>query len=98
MHDARLVLVFFTQERSGPARRMESLLAHIAHKERERLRVKRVDVDRQPDVARRFGVTQVPSLVLVHEGRTVARIEGRASAPKIERMLQPFLEPLAILP
>jgi thioredoxin 2 len=98
VHDGRLVLVFFTQERSGPARRMESLLAHIARKERERLRVTRVDVDRRPDLARRFGVTEVPALVLVHENRTVARIDGRSSAPKIERMLEPFLAPLAALP
>ena len=45
MDDARPLLVFFTSERSGPARRMESLLAHLARKERTRLRISRVDVD-----------------------------------------------------
>ena len=39
-------LVFFTASTSGPARRMESLLAHIAHKERGRLPQA---VDRRPD-------------------------------------------------
>jgi thioredoxin 1 len=85
------LLVFFWSERSGPARRMESLLAHLARKERTRLRVMRVDVDQQPDLAARFGVTDVPSLVLVKGKRAVDRIDGRASAPKIETMLAPHL-------
>ena len=40
--DGRPMLVFFTSRRSGPARRMESLLAHIAQRERDTLTVKRV--------------------------------------------------------
>ena len=95
MDDSRPLLVFFLNEKSGPARRMESLLAHVARKERDRLRVTRVDVDRRPDLAKRFGVTEVPTLVLVKDKRAVARLDGRSSAPKIERMLEPFLEPVA---
>src|SRR2546427_376938 len=44
-NDASTVLLFFSSTRSGPSRRMESLLAHIARKERHRLRVVQVDVD-----------------------------------------------------
>ena len=91
--DARPLLVFFRSEQSGPARRMESLIAHLARKERERVRVKRVDIDARPDLAARFGVTEVPTVVLVHERRVVERLEGRASAPQIERMLASHLEP-----
>ena len=92
--DARPLLVFFSAERSGPARRMESLLAHVARKERERLRVTRVDVDERPDLAERFQIREIPTLVLVQRKRAVARIEGRTSAPNIERMLEPHLAPL----
>jgi thioredoxin-like negative regulator of GroEL len=86
-NDAKPLLVFFSSERSGPARRMESLLAHLARKERTRLRVIRVDVDDQPDLAERFKVVAVPTLVLVNGKRVVDRLDGRASAPKIEDML-----------
>lgn len=89
--DARPLLVFFVHRRSGPARRMESLLAHIARKERHRLRVTRVDIDQRPDLAERFRINEVPTLVLVKEKRAVARLEGRTSAPRIERMLEPYL-------
>ena len=72
---------------------MESLLAHIARKERDRLRVTIVDVDERAELAERFGVESVPTLVLVKDKRVVARLEGRASAPRIERMLEPHLAP-----
>jgi thioredoxin-like negative regulator of GroEL len=72
---------------------MESLLAHIARKERERLRVTIVDIDERAELAERFRVDAVPTLVLVKEKRAVARLEGRASAPRIERMLEPHLDP-----
>jgi thioredoxin-like negative regulator of GroEL len=94
--DSKPVLVFFRSQRSGPARRMESQLAHLARKERERLRVRRVDVDERPDLAARFEVREIPTVVLVKERRAVDRIEGRASAPAIERMLEAHLEPLVV--
>jgi thioredoxin-like negative regulator of GroEL len=66
---------------------MESLLAHIARKERGALRVKKVDVDERPDVAKRFRIAEVPSLALVKGQRVVARLEGRSTAPTIESMI-----------
>lgn len=85
------MLVFFGASQSGPARRMESLMAHLARKERARLRVTSIDVNEQPELAERFRVHTVPTLALVKGKRVVERIEGRASAPKIERMLEPHL-------
>ena len=89
--DAKPLLVFFSSERSGPARRMESLLAHLARKERTRLSVIRVDVQEQPELADRFMVADVPTLVLVKGKCVVDRIDGRASAPRIEGMLAAHL-------
>lgn len=91
MDDALPLLVFFSSSRSGPARRMESLLAHIARKERGRLRVIQVDVDDRRDLADRFKIGDAPALVLVKAKRAVARIEGRVSAPRIEAMLAEHL-------
>jgi thioredoxin 1 len=76
---------------------MESLLAHLARKERTRLRVMRVDVEQQPELAARFRVTDVPALVLVKGKRVVDRIDGRASAPTIETMLAPHLAARALV-
>jgi thioredoxin 1 len=88
-------LIFFTSRRSGPARRMESLLAHIARKEREHLAVKKVDVDERPDIAARFRVGVVPALALVKDRRVIARLDGRVTTPRIEEMLDSHLRALA---
>jgi thioredoxin 1 len=77
---------------------MESLLAHLARKERERMRVRRVDVDERPELAERFRVEEVPTIVLVKNRKLVARLDGRVSSPRIEAMLAehlPVLEPAA---
>jgi thioredoxin-like negative regulator of GroEL len=93
------MLVFFTKETSGPARRMESLLAHVQRKERDRLHVRRVDADEHPRLLKKFEVVQVPSLVLVIDKRIAARIDGRANMPQIERLLEahlPLEEPVVL--
>ena len=95
MADERTTLVFFTSQRSGPARRMESLLAHIARKERESLDVKKVDVDARPDLAARFRVQTVPALRLVKGRRVIARLDGRVTTPAIEEMLDTHLRAVA---
>ena len=75
---------------------MESVLAHIARKERGRVRVTRVDVEEQSELAKRFRVTEVPTLVLVKDKRAVARLDGRVSAPRIEQMLATHLASPAV--
>ena len=71
---------------------MESLVAHVARKERTRLRVTEIDVDEQPELAERFRVTTVPTLALVKDKRVVGRLEGRVSAPRIEQLLATHLD------
>ncbi len=91
------LLVFFSSSKSGPSRRMESLVAHVARKERHRLRVMQVDVDQRTDLVEKLLIESAPTLVLVVDRKAVARIDGRASAPKIDAMLDAHLapEPLA---
>jgi thioredoxin 1 len=91
------LLLFFSSASSGPARRMDSLVAHVARKERKNLRVARVDVNERPDLAEQFQVAAAPALVLIKSGRVVGRLEGRASASMLERMLEPHLADRAAL-
>jgi len=87
MKDTRPTLLFFSSRPSGPSRRMESLVAHIARKWRADIRVVQVDVDDRADLAARLGVADAPALVLVVGRRVHARLEGRVSAPAIEALL-----------
>ena len=71
---------------------MESLVAHLARKERHRLRVVQVDVDRRADLVQKLSVENVPTLVLVKDRRAVGRLDGRSNAPQIEAMLAEHLQ------
>jgi thioredoxin-like negative regulator of GroEL len=71
---------------------MESLLAQLARKERHRLSVKSVDVEREPELARRFRIRRVPTLVLIRGKRAVGRLEGRASTAEIEELVDQHLD------
>ena len=62
---AKPILLFFTKRTSGPARRMESLIAHVARKERRRLTVVSVDADENVELVERLDVEEIPTLVLV---------------------------------
>ena len=90
--ERRNLLVFFSALRSGPARRMDSLLAQLGRKERHRLSVERVDVEEHPEIAKQFKVRLVPTLVFVKGKRAVARIEGRANAAELEEFVEQHLQ------
>jgi thioredoxin-like negative regulator of GroEL len=66
---------------------MDSLIAHIARKERRRLTVVSVDADANSDLAERLRVTEIPTIVLVKEHSPVGRLEGRATGGQIDELI-----------
>jgi thioredoxin-like negative regulator of GroEL len=50
-----------------------------------------IDVDSRPDLAQRFKVTVVPTIVVVDEGRVACRVEGRVGVPELRDALSPWL-------
>ena len=88
---ARPLLLFFSSRRSGPSRRMSSLVAWISLVEKRRLRVVQVDIDARNDLATKLDVSSVPTLVLVDRGAVLGRLEGRATGREIDRFLEPHL-------
>ena len=86
-------LVFFTSELSGRCRRVDGFLAQVLQRRRNHgtFRLYRVDEAERPDLMRRFGVEEVPTLVVV-EGHTVhARLTKPRGCREIESFLAPWL-------
>jgi thiol-disulfide isomerase/thioredoxin len=80
------VLLHFTADWCGPCRQMEPTI--------QRLRdagypLRKVDVDREPDLTRQFRVGPIPCFVLVRDGREVDRVLGAASYDRLARMFEP---------
>ena len=89
--DDRPVLLFFSNRRSGPARRMSSLVAWFGVTEKKRLRVVQVDTDANEELARALDVSTVPTLVLLRGKTVIDRLDGRATGKQISRMISPHV-------
>ncbi|MEU2248039.1 thioredoxin [Streptomyces sp. NPDC019224] len=85
LEETRPVLVEFTADWCGPCRQLAPVLGAIAEEERERLRVVRIDVDRNPGVSVRYGVLSMPTLMVFRAGEPVKSMVG--ARPK-RRLLQ----------
>ena len=88
---AKALLLFFYSPTSGPSRRMDGLVSWLYVRERQRLRLRPVNVDVCPEVAERYDVADVPTLVLIKDRGVVARLEGRVTGQQIDDALLPHL-------
>jgi thioredoxin-like negative regulator of GroEL len=87
-------LVFFHSSVSGACRRAEGFLAQVLQRRRnhETFRLYRVAEEERPDLVDRFGVTIMPTLVVV-EGKIVrAKLERPRGCREIETFLAPWLQ------
>ena len=67
------------------------VLEDLAQRHAGRLKVVKVDVDREPALAARFAAQSIPLLVVLRDGREVDRIVGALPAPALEDRLRPLL-------
>lgn len=81
------VLVDFSATWCGPCRVLEPILERMAASSGGRFRIAKVDIDDAPETARRFGVRGAPTLVVLRQGKEVARHLGVASEARIRELL-----------
>lgn len=80
------VLLDFWAEWCGPCRMLSPVVDQIAA-ERTDIKVGKVNVDEQPELARQFGVMSIPTLVVMKNGEAVAQSVGVQPKEAILRML-----------
>ena len=80
------VLLDFWASWCGPCRMVSPIIEEIADA-RSDIRVGKINVDEQPELARRFGIMSIPTLVVMKNGRIVNRTVGVRSRSEIESML-----------
>ena len=82
------VLIDFFAEWCGPCRMMAPVLDEVARDYAGKLKVVKVDVDEAEETAARFGVTAMPTFVLVKNGREAFRRIGAAPKSTFLSVLQ----------
>jgi thioredoxin 2 len=81
------VLVDLWARWCGPCKMMAPALEQLARERAGRLKIVKVNVDDEPQLAARFGVQGIPLLVLLRDGREVARLTGAAPLPRLNAWL-----------
>ena len=85
------ILVDFWAEWCGPCKMLTPILEEIANEQDGVLRVAKVDVDQAPDLARRFEVMSIPTLIVFNNGAPATRIVGARGKHQLLDELSEFL-------
>lgn len=86
-------LVFFHSRNSGRSRRVEGYLSQVLQRRRnhESFLLHHVDVEEHPELAERFRVEDVPTIVVVENKRVSGRLVSPRGCRDIEQLLAPWL-------
>lgn len=85
------ILVDFYATWCGPCQALQPILQEVSHELKGRVKVVKVDVDKNQLAAQTFQVRGVPTLILFHKGKQVWRQSGVLSASQILNAIKSHL-------
>lgn len=86
-----LFLVDFWAPWCGPCRIVTPILEDIAKEMAGQITIVKVNVDNNPDIARQYGVSGIPTMVLFEDGKILERNVGAVPKASIEALIRKHL-------
>jgi thioredoxin len=85
------VVVDFWAEWCGPCRALAPVLDAIATEYGEKIKIVKVDVDKSPELAAKFGVRSIPTMVFMSGGESKEQIVGALGKPELVAKIDALL-------
>jgi len=87
----RPVLYDFFATWCGPCRMQTPILEELGKKMGDSVEIKKVDVDQHMDLAEKFQIRVVPTLIIEKDGKVVQMMEGVTDLTTLEKLLKPLV-------
>ena len=85
------VLIDFHAEWCGPCKVQSPILVELAREMEDKLRVIKIDVDKNQEIANRFQIRSVPTIVLFKNGQVLWRQSGLMQKNQLKSTLTTYL-------
>ncbi len=85
------VVVDFLAEWCGPCKMIAPILEEIATEQAGKVTIAKLNVDENPDLAMRFNVMSIPTLLVFHKGEVAKRLVGAKGKGQLLQELDEFL-------
>jgi thioredoxin 1 len=85
------VLVDFSAEWCGPCKMLAPVLSEVKKKVGDRVKIIKIDIDKNPKLAANFKVQSVPTMIVFQNGEAKWRQSGLMTAVALEGVLEQFM-------
>ncbi|KAI5074466.1 hypothetical protein GOP47_0010427 [Adiantum capillus-veneris] len=85
------LLVDFYATWCGPCQFMVPILDDVGRALKDKLRIVKIDSEKYPTIASRYGVQALPTMILFQNGQPIDRLEGALSAPDLIKRIEGVL-------
>ncbi|MGD1004186.1 MAG: thioredoxin domain-containing protein [Methanoregulaceae archaeon] len=88
---AKPILYDFFATWCGPCRIQGPILEEVGKKFGDSVEIKKVDVDQHMDLAEKYSIRVVPTLIIEKDGSVVQMLEGVTDGRTLENLLRPLV-------
>ena len=85
------VLFDFFATWCGPCRMQTPILEELAKKMGDLVEIKKIDVDQHRDLAEKYKIQVVPTLIIEKDGKVIQSMEGVTDLSTLEKLLKPLV-------